>query len=99
MTQRVKELHNAMPRAYVEFHPMDANELGIQDGDKIRVQSRRGSMVLPAWVRGRGMPARGAVFVPFFDEAKLINEVTLDAYCPQSKQPDYKKCAVRVEKV
>ncbi len=99
MTQRVKELHNAMPRAYVEFHPMDANELGIQDGDKIRVQSRRGAMVLPAWVRGRGMPERGSVFVPFFDETKLINEVTLDAYCPQSKQPDYKKCAVRVEKV
>lgn len=99
MTQRVKELHNAMPRAYVEFHPADATELDIRDGDRIRVQSRRGSMILPAWTRARGIPQRGMVFVPFFDESKLINEVTLDAFCPLSKEPDYKKCAVRVEKV
>ncbi len=39
------------------------------------------------------------VFVPFFDETKLINFVTLDAYCPMSKEPDYKKCAVRLERV
>jgi nitrate reductase NapA len=38
------------------------------------------------------------VFVPFFDEAYLINLLTLDAHCPISKQPDYKKCAVRLEK-
>jgi nitrate reductase NapA len=39
------------------------------------------------------------VFVPFFDENVLINLVTLDAYDPISKQPDFKKCAVRIEKV
>jgi len=38
----------------------------------------------------------GAVFVPFFDETKLINMVTLDEYDPYSKQPDYKKCAVAI---
>jgi nitrate reductase NapA len=38
-------------------------------------------------------------FVPFFDENVLINLVTLDAYDPISKQPDFKKCAVRIEKV
>jgi nitrate reductase NapA len=38
------------------------------------------------------------VFVAFFDETKLINELCIDAYCPISKEPDYKKCAVRVEK-
>ncbi|MDP7693315.1 MAG: hypothetical protein QGG89_15875 [Vicinamibacterales bacterium] len=42
---------------------------------------------------------RGLVFVPFFDETKLINRVTLDAIDPQSKEPDYKKCAVKLEKV
>jgi nitrate reductase NapA len=46
----------------------------------------------------RGRPPEGQVFVPFFDESKLINELTLDAFCPISKQPDYKKCAVKVEK-
>ena len=62
------------------------------------IRSRRGSIKLPAWILGRSKPARGSVFVPFFDETKLINEVTLDAYCPMSKEPDYKKCAVLVEK-
>ena len=35
----------------------------------------------------------------FFDESMLINDVTLDSFCPISKEPDYKKCAVRIEKV
>jgi len=99
MTQRVKELHNAMPHAYVELHPTDAAELGFKDGDAVRIRSRRGSLVLPVWVGGRGTPQKGMVFVPFFDETKLINFVTLDAYCPMSKEPDYKKCAVRLERV
>ncbi|VAW16178.1 Periplasmic nitrate reductase, partial [hydrothermal vent metagenome] len=34
----------------------------------------------------------------FFDETMLINEITLDSFCPISKEPDYKKCAVKVEK-
>jgi nitrate reductase NapA len=54
---------------------------------------------MPVWLDGRGQPPPGTVFVPFFDEAKLINLVTLDAMCNISKQPDYKKCAVRLERV
>lgn len=96
MTRRVPELARAMPRAYVELHGEDAGELGVGKGDVVRIESRRGSIELPVWIDGRGAPARGSVFVPFFDETKLINEVTLDAHCPISKEPDYKKCAVRV---
>ena len=44
-------------------------------------------------------PPRGLVFVPWFDESKLINKVTLDATDPISLQTDYKKCAVRIERV
>ena len=55
-------------------------------------------MKLPASVKERGVPEKGQVFVPFFDENMLINDLTLDAFCPISKQPDYKKCAVKVEK-
>ncbi|HKJ64741.1 MAG TPA: molybdopterin dinucleotide binding domain-containing protein, partial [Desulfopila sp.] len=69
------------------------------DGEKVKIISRRGEIIMPAQIRGRGVPARGMVFVPFFDESYLINEVTLDAFCPISKQPDYKKCAVKLEKV
>ncbi len=49
--------------------------------------------------RGRNKAPRGLVFVPWFDEAQLINKVTLDATDPISLQTDYKKCAVRIEKV
>ncbi|MBI2422369.1 MAG: molybdopterin-dependent oxidoreductase [Candidatus Hydrogenedentes bacterium] len=98
MTGRIPELRRAVPKAYVELHPLDARDLGVRDGEMVRVTSRRGAITLPAWVGGRGTPARGSVFVPFFDESKLINEVTLDEYCPISKQPDYKKCSVRLEK-
>jgi nitrate reductase NapA len=41
---------------------------------------------------------RGVVFVPFFDESVLVNLVTLDSFDPISKEPDFKKCAVRVVK-
>lgn len=99
MTRRIPVLHQAVPGAYVELHPADAEALNIRHGEKVRLISRRGEIVLPAAIDQRGRPPKGQVFVPFFDEALLINELTLDAFCPISKQPDYKKCAVRVEKV
>jgi nitrate reductase NapA len=99
MTRRVPVLHRAVPHAYVEINPADASALSVRNGERVRLVSRRGSLVLPALIDGRGRPPKGQVFVPFFDESMLINELTLDAHCPISKQPDYKKCAVRVERV
>lgn len=98
MTRRVPVLHRAMPNAYVEIHPDDAKEMNIKNGDLVKLESRRGKITMPASVNERGVPARKMVFVPFFDEGYLINELTLDAYCPISKQPDYKKCSVRISK-
>lgn len=99
MTGRIPQLRQAMPNAYLELHRQDAAELGISEGAMVKVESRRGSIELPAWIDGRGKPPRGTVFVPFFDERLLINKVTLEAHDPFSKQPDYKKCAVRVRPV
>ena len=99
MTRRVPTLHRSVPNAYVELHPEDARRMGILDGETVRLVSRRGRLDLPAQLHGRGQPTPGQVFVPFFDESLLINELTLDAFCPISKQPDYKKCAVRVERL
>mgnify|MGYP003502001461 CR=1 FL=1 len=48
---------------------------------------------------GRNKMVKGMVFVPFFDEGVFINRVTLDTTCPISKESDYKKCAVRLERV
>jgi len=99
MTQRIAPLNRAMPHAYVELHPNDARRLGVGNGEVVRLRSRRGEVSLPAWINGRGAPPEGSVFVPFFDERLLINQVTLGALDPFSKQPDYKKCAVRVERI
>jgi nitrate reductase NapA len=98
MTMRVPQLRQAVPQAYVEMHRDDAQALGIQDGEVVTLESRRGSLDVPVWIEGRGQPPKGTVFVPFFDETLLVNLVTLDAHDPFSKQPDYKKCAVRVKK-
>lgn len=94
MTRRIPQLHRAMPKAYVELNRDDAAKLGFRNGEVVTIRSRRGEIDLPIWIGGRGDPKAGEVFVPFFDETKLINLVTLDEYDPYSKQPDYKKCAV-----
>lgn len=98
MTRRTTQLYQAVPDAYVEMNPADAQALGLQKGEMARVVSRRGAVELPVEIRGRAQSPRGTVFVPFFDESKLINLVTLDAMDNISKEPDYKKCAVRVER-
>jgi len=98
MTRRIPVLHRAMPHSYVELNPADAKRMNIKTGDSVKLESRRGSLNLPASVDERGVPPIGQVFVPFFDEFMLVNELTLDAYCPISREPDYKKCAVKVSK-
>ncbi len=98
MTRRVEPLARAMPTAYVEVHPEDAKQLGVRNGQMVIVESRRGSTELPVWTTGRGNPPRGTIFVPFFDETRRINDVTLHLHDPFSKQPDYKKCAARIRK-
>lgn len=98
MTRRIPQLARAMPGGYVEVNRDDAKRLDIRNGDAVVVESRRGAIELPAWIDGRGSPPPGTVFVPFFDETRLINAVTLEAHDPFSKQPDYKKCAVRIRK-
>ena len=99
MTQRVPELYKAFPDAVCFMHPDDASALELRRGDEIRVVSRRGHIQTRVETRGRNKPPKGLVFVPWFDASQLINKVTLDATDPISKQTDFKKCAVRIEKV
>jgi len=96
MTMRVPQLRKAVPEGYVEVHPDDAAQLGVDNGSKVRVETRRGKLDLRAWIGGRGSPPMGSLFIPFFDEQRLVNELTLEAFDPFSKQPDYKKCAARI---
>jgi nitrate reductase NapA len=98
MTRRVPTLFKAYPHATAALHPDDAAALNLADGDPVRISSRRGSVETLVEIGGRVTPQKGMVFVPWFDEDVMINKVTLDAFCPISKQTDYKKCAVRLEK-
>ena len=99
MTRRVPELYKAFPEAVCFMHPDDAAELKLRRGDEVKVASRRGFIRTRIETRGRIKTPRGLVFVPWFDEAQLINKVTLDATDPISLQADFKKCAVRIERV
>ncbi|MFH1029522.1 MAG: molybdopterin-dependent oxidoreductase [Pseudomonadota bacterium] len=98
MTGRVPEIKRAYPAAVCEMHPDDAKRMGIKNLQKVKITSRRGTIILPVDLNGRGKAEKGNIFVAFFDETKLINELCIDAYCPISGEPDYKKCAVKVEK-
>jgi len=99
MTMKAEELRRAQPEAFVEIHPADAKRLGIKAGDMVRITSRRGEAIVKA--RVIDTPRPGMVFVPFHwaDENSLINRVTIDAYDPGSKQPEFKICAVKLAKV
>jgi nitrate reductase NapA len=96
MTRRVAELHRAVPEAVIFMHPDDAQARGIQRGMQVKVASRRGEILMQVETKGRNKVPRGLVFVPFFDEGRLVNKLTLDATCPISKETDFKKCAVKV---
>jgi len=98
MTRRVPELYRAFPNAVVFMHPDDAKSRGLRRGQEIKITSRRGTVVSRVETAGRNRPPVGVVFFPWFDESQLVNKLTLDATCPISKQTDYKKCAVKVEK-
>jgi len=99
MTRRVPELYRAFPNSVVFMHPDDAAERTLRRGDEVKVQSRRGFIRTRVETRGRDRMPRNVVFVPWFDESQLINKVTLDATDPISLQTDFKKCAVKIEKV
>ncbi|WP_051723999.1 molybdopterin oxidoreductase family protein [Micromonospora chokoriensis] len=96
-TRRVAALRRAAPEAFVELHPDLAARLGIDDGDPVRVTSRRGEFRAPARLSTGIRP--DTVFAPFhYAGAGRANSVTNDAVDPISGMPEFKICAVRVEK-
>ncbi|WP_443061625.1 molybdopterin-dependent oxidoreductase [Streptomyces sp. NBC_00414] len=101
-TGRVAKLNKLDPGPFVEVHPKDAAVLGVSDGDRVEVASRRGRAVLPAVVTDRVQV--GCLFAPFhwndlFGEYLSVNAVTSDAVDPVSFQPELKVCAVAVTRV
>ena len=99
MTQRVPELHRAVPTAKLFMHPEDAAKRKLKREDICWIESRRGKVKAIIETEGRNRPPVGYTFIPWFDESVFINKLCLDATCPMSKETDYKKTAVKVYKV
>ncbi|MGC5050010.1 molybdopterin oxidoreductase family protein [Micromonospora sp. DT48] len=96
-TRRVAALRRAAPEAFVELHPDLAERLGVADGVPVRVASRRGEFQAPARLSPNIRP--DTVFAPFHWGGRArANSVTNDAVDPISGMPEFKICAVRVEK-
>jgi formate dehydrogenase alpha subunit len=91
---RHSKLDDLYPSARVEINPADAARLKIADGEAVRVSSRRGTVVLRAWVTQR--TTVGVVFIPMHFHEAAANLLTIDALDPLAKIPEYKACAVRV---
>lgn len=95
MTRRSKALDAIAPEAMVEVHPDDLARLELNDGDFVKVTSRRGEIVLRAVALER--VSQGSVFIPFHFREAAANLLTIDAIDPHGKIPEYKYCAVQIE--
>ncbi|MFF9910521.1 molybdopterin oxidoreductase family protein [Streptomyces sp. NPDC013457] len=95
-TRRVDELNAAAPGAFVELHPRLAERIGVAEGERVAVVSRRGRAVAPARITTAIRP--DTVFMPFHWPGEgRANTLTNPALDPVSRMPEFKTCAVRVE--
>ncbi|MNV60240.1 Periplasmic nitrate reductase precursor [compost metagenome] len=91
----------AAPQGYAELHHEDADKYGIIEGEVVRISSPRGSIEVPA--RISDVVQKGLIFVPFhygsLEGKQAANELTVDFVDPLSKQPTFKHCACRIDKL
>jgi assimilatory nitrate reductase catalytic subunit len=96
-TRRIGALVAQTPEPYCEMHPRMADKLGVAEGDFVTVESRRGSTTLRAMIVKTIRPDH--VFIPYhWPAARAANLCTIRALDPISKIPEFKICAVRVNK-
>jgi formate dehydrogenase alpha subunit len=96
MTRRSPKLEREAPEPYVEVNTGDAKRLGVSEGDRVMVSSRRGSITLKARVTDRIIP--GSIFIPFHYAEAAANRLTNAALDPLSNIPELKVCAAKLEK-
>jgi assimilatory nitrate reductase catalytic subunit len=96
-TGQVPVLERMSPRAWLEMNPEDAHNLGLRPHDRVNVLSRRG-VVEGVELRVTSIVAAGQIFMPFHFAEWNSNRLTQSAYDPISREPNYKQCAVRVER-
>ncbi|HXJ39704.1 MAG TPA: molybdopterin-dependent oxidoreductase, partial [Bryobacteraceae bacterium] len=96
-TGEVAILDSMSPKAWLEMNPRDAKKLGLKAHDGISVVSRR-SRVDGIELRVTEIVAPGQVFMPFHFAETNVNRATQSAFDPISREPNYKQCAVRIER-
>jgi formate dehydrogenase major subunit len=96
MTHRVAGLETLLPEELMEIHPDDAARVGLADGDRARVSSRRGDVTARVRITDRIKP--GVVFLTFHFPETAVNLLTNAALDPIAKIPEYKVTAVQVQK-
>jgi formate dehydrogenase major subunit len=97
MTGVSPSLQKEVEEGYIEINPFDATELGIEEGELVKVMSRRGEIQTKATLTFN--MGRKVVFIPFHFAESAANVLTNTAFDPVAKIPELKICAVRVEKV
>lgn len=97
MTRRSHLLDREERTAFVEVHPTDAGQLGIGDGEEVRVASRRGE--ISARVRMTEMVLPGTIFIPFHFAEGAANALTHNVLDPEAGIPEYKVCGARIRKL
>jgi formate dehydrogenase major subunit len=96
MTRKVKGLNEKVPGAYIEISQAAAEKLGVNDGEMLKVSSRRGSISVKAKLSNR--VKENVVFVPFHFAEAAANTLTNGVLDPKSKIPEFKVCAVSISK-
>jgi predicted molibdopterin-dependent oxidoreductase YjgC len=97
MTRRSPSLNKEVNEGFAEINPKQARELGIVQGEKIKVLSRRGAIEIKADLSDR--MERDTIFIPFHFVESAANVLTNPALDPIAKIPEFKVCAVKIEKV
>lgn len=97
MTRRSHRHNREYPQSLIEIHPENAEKLGIMEGDTVRVISRRGECSFTAMLTDRVAP--GHVFANFHFSESPVNLLTVEVSDPVAKCPEFKICAVQIEKV
>ena len=97
MTRRSRALDQMSPEPFVEMHPLDMERLGVADGQFVKVSSRRGEITLKT--RHSPKVSKSNVFIPFHFKEAAANVLTIDELDPYAKIPEFKFCAVKIEKI
>jgi formate dehydrogenase major subunit/formate dehydrogenase alpha subunit len=96
MTMKSQGLNECAPECFVEIAPQDAEVYGIDDGDLLKIASRRGEIEAKARISGKAV--KGTIFIPFHYAKAAANKLTNAVLDPTAKIPEFKVCAVRIEK-